>query len=143
MSCLKAFGWMSRCFVAGLLAIAISGAASAGVKPGDPKPFLGQWMVAFPEGADVIVNKPVIACADPAVISAGPDGMISIRTPKGDAGNWAVKSFGGKNPLWRDDDIVQTLVAEWIDADKFLLAGKDASGAKTDWKNAKQLTRCK
>ncbi len=127
---------------AGALLMLGLGATSAGVKPGDPKPFLGEWMMAFPESAGNIVNKPIISCDDLAVISAGPDGMISIRTPKGDAGNWAVKSFGKRNPLWRDDDIVQTLVAEWIDGDRFLLAGKDASGAKTDWSNAKQWTRC-
>ena len=119
------------------------GGAVAEVKPADPKPFIGAWSIAFPEGAGVIVNKPDVAWDNPAVISAGPNDMISIRTPKGDAENWAVKSFGGRNPLWRDDGFDQTLVADWIDADRFLLAGKDASGIKTDWTRAKQWTHCK
>jgi hypothetical protein len=137
----KAVDGPRRFFLTALLAVGCSaiavGSAVAGVKPADPKPFIGEWAIAFPEGAGVIVNKPDTTCDAPAIISAGPDGMISIRTPKGDAGNWAVKSFGGRNPLWRDDGVDQTLVADWIDGDRFLLAGKDASGIKTDW------TRCK
>lgn len=128
--------------IAGLMSLASVNVALAGVKPGDPKPFHGNWAIAFPDGAGVIVNKPDTTCDAPAVISPGPNDMIAIKTPKGDAGNWAVKVFGGKNPWWRDDDIQQTLVAQWLNADAFLLAGKDTSGIKTDWDGAKQWTRC-
>ena len=143
----KAVDGSRRFVLAAVLAVGFNatalGGAVADVKPADPKPFIGAWAIVFPEGAGVIVNKPDTTCDAPAIISAGPNGMISIRTPKGDAGNWAVKSFGGRNPLWRDDGVDQTLVADWIDGDRFLLAGKDASGIKTDWTRAKQWTRCK
>lgn len=78
------------------------GNAVTKVKPADSKPFIGAWSIALPEGAGVIVNKPDVGWDNPAVIKAGSNDMISIRTPKGDAGNWAVKSIGGRNALWRE-----------------------------------------
>ena len=122
-----------RYFLGAVFAICCSGialgGAVVGMKPADPKPFIGEWAIAFPEGAGVIVNKPDATCDAPAVISAAPNGMISIRKPKGDAGNWALKSFGGRNPLWRDDEVDQTLVADWIDSNRFLLASKPIGSA--------------
>lgn len=139
MQCSKLF---ASAIIAGLLTLTSVTTVLADVKPGDPKPFHGTWTIAFPEGAGVIVNKPDTTCDAPAIITPGPNDMITIKTPKGGAGNWAVKSFGDKTPWWRDDDIQQTLVAKWINANAFLLAGKDASGIKTDWDGAKQWTRC-
>jgi hypothetical protein len=119
------------------------GDAVTKVKPADSKPFIGTWSMAFPAGAGVIANRPDVACDNPAVINAGSNDMIFIRTPKGDAGNWAIKSIGGRNVRRRDNGFDQTLVADRIDADHFLPGGKDASVIKTDWTRAKQWTRCK
>ena len=110
--------------------------------PGDPEPFVGEWAIAFPEAEGVIVNRPDATCEAPATIALDPDGLIVVTTPGGGAGTWAVKDFGERNPWWLDDDVAVTMVAEWIDGDRFLLAGKDASGINTDWQRAKQWTRC-
>lgn len=119
------------------------GDAVAAVKPADPKPLIGARSIAFLEDAGVIIKKPDLPCDNPSVISAGPNDMISNRIPKWDAVNWAVKPFGGRNPLRRDNGFDQTLIPDWIDADRFPFAGKDASGVKTDWIRAKQWTRWK
>ena len=71
----KAVDGPRRFFLTALLAVGCSaiavGSAVAGVKPADPKPFIGEWAIAFPEGAGVIVNKPDTTCDAPAIISAG------------------------------------------------------------------------
>ena len=79
--------FLGAAFAIGCSGIALGGAV-AGVKPADLKPFIGEWAIAFPEGAGVIVNKPDATCDAPA------------------------KGFYGRNPLWRDDDVDQTLVAD-------------------------------
>ena len=131
------------------LAMVVSGAVALGVasaiaqpKPADPSDFIGKWQVGFQEGEGVIVNELSISCEDPAVITQVADHMIRVTTPGGGDSTWAVKSFGKNFPWWQDDDVQVTMVAKWVDIDAFILAGKDASGVKTDWKNAKQWTQC-
>ena len=114
--------------------------AAADVKPAAAAPFAGSWQIAFPDGEDVIVNVPQVTCDDPAVITALDEDTLHARTPGGDMGNWDVKTFGGRFPWWRDDGA--SLVTEWVRDDAFLLAGKDASGIRADWANARQWTRC-
>ena len=120
------------------------GAASAIAqpKPTDPSEFVGKWQVGFQEGEGVIVNELSISCDNPAVITQVGDHMIRVTTPGGGDSTWAVKLFGENYPWWKDDDVQVTMVAKWVDFDAFVLAGKDASGVKTDWKNAKQWTQC-
>ncbi len=114
--------------------------AAADVKPAEAAPFAGSWQIGFPHGDGVIVNVPQVTCDDPAVITALDEDTLHARTPGGDMGNWDVKAFGGRFPWWREDG--QAVVADWVREDAFLLAGKDASGIKTDWANARQWTRC-
>ncbi|MEZ5936666.1 MAG: hypothetical protein R3C52_00430 [Hyphomonadaceae bacterium] len=110
------------------------------VTDADAAPFIGAWMIAFPDDPGVIVNRPDATCENPAVIERVDEHRIHVRTPGGDMGEWDVKAFDGRNPWWRDDGM--TLVTEWRNDDAFLLAGKDFTGVRTDWKNAKQWTRC-
>lgn len=114
--------------------------AMADVEPADAAPFVGRYQIAFPDGEDVIVNVPQVACDDPAVIEAVDEDTIHVRTPGGDMGHWDVKAFDGRFPWWREDGA--TLVTDWVREDAFLLAGKDASGIRSDWANARQWTRC-
>ena len=123
------------------IATAIAPHAAAQVTDASADPFAGRWMIAFPDTQGVIVNRPDATCENPAVIEkTGPHSM-RVRTPGGDMGEWKVKAFGGRNPWWRDDN--QSVVAEWKTDDVFLLAGKDSSGIRSDWANARQWTRCK
>lgn len=115
--------------------------AGADVKNANAAPFAGDWMIAFPEGEGVIVNVPIVTCDQPAMIEQVGDTSIHVVTPGGDMGVWEVKSFGGKNPWWQENS--ESLLADWIGEDAFLLAGRDATGIKADWANAKQWTRCK
>lgn len=109
-------------------------------------PYVGDWQIAFPEGEGVIVNVPSASCDNPASITAVDETRISARTPEGDMGEWDVKSFGQNFPWWQTDpttgQLTYSLVTRWVRDDAFILAGKDASGWKTDWDNAKQWTRC-
>ena len=114
--------------------------ALADVEPAKAAPFVGAWQIAFPDGEGVIVNVPQVSCDDPAVIHQVDEDTLHARTPGGDMGNWDVKAFGGRFPWWREDGA--SLVADWVREDAFLLAGKDASGIRADWENAKQWTRC-
>lgn len=114
--------------------------ALADVAPDRAAPFVGEWQIAFPDSDGVIVNVPQVSCDDPAVITALDEDTLHARTPGGDMGSWDVKAFDGRFPWWREDG--QALVADWVRGDAFLLAGKDASGIKTDWANARQWTRC-
>ncbi|MBY9066386.1 hypothetical protein K1X12_05720 [Hyphomonas sp. WL0036] len=114
--------------------------ALADVEPADAAPFVGRYQIAFPDGEDVIVNVPQVSCDNPAIIEAVDEDTIHVRTPGGDMGNWDVKAFDGRFPWWREDGA--TLVTDWVRDDAFLLAGKDASGIRSDWARAKQWTRC-
>lgn len=125
----------------GFLAASMTGAAFAeDAVPALATPFAGSWMIAFPDAEGVIVNVPDADCDTPAMIEAVSEYRIHVATPGGDMGEWDVMAFGGRNPWWADSG--QSLVAEWISEDAFLLAGKDAGGIMSDWANAKQWTRC-
>ena len=116
--------------------------AMAQPKPADASQFVGKWQVGFQEGEGVIVNELSISCDNPAIITQTSDHMIRVMTPGGGDSNWAVKEFGDALPWWKDDDVQVTMVAKWVEWEAFILAGKDSSGVKTDWDNAKQWTRC-
>jgi len=110
--------------------------AAAEVKPAEAAAFAGSWHIGFPDGDGVIVNFPQVSCDDPAVITGLDEGTLHARTPGGDKGNWDVKAFGGRFPWWREYG--QAVVANWVGEDAFLLAGRDASGIRTDWPHARQ-----
>ena len=133
----RTFAWL----VSAVITLSATG-AMAQPKPADASQFAGNWQVGFQEDEGVIVNKPSITCDDPAVITQVGDHMIRVTTPGGGDSTWAVKEFGDAFPWWQDDDIQVTMVARWIEWEAFVLAGKDSSGAKTDWDNARQWTRC-
>jgi hypothetical protein len=114
--------------------------AAADVAASNAAPFVGEWQIAFPDGEDVIVNVPSVSCDDPARIAAVGETSIHVTTPRSDIGIWEVKSFGGRFPWWQENS--ESLLAEWISEDAFLLAGRDRTGIKADWDNAKQWTRC-
>ena len=119
-----------------------AGSGLAGPEPADPSEFVGKWQVGFQTSDGDIVNNPEIDCTHPAVITQIGDHMINVKTPNGAEANWAVKLFGDAYPWWMDDDVQVTMVAKWVEWEAFLLAGKDQSGVKTDWDNARQWTRC-
>lgn len=114
--------------------------AIADVPAADAAPFVGEWQIAFPEADGVIVNVPSASCDAPARIAAAGESSIHVTTPGGDMGVWEVKSFGGRFPWWQENS--ESLLADWISDDAFLLAGRDRTGIKADWDNAKQWTRC-
>ncbi|MEZ5997805.1 MAG: hypothetical protein R3B98_03820 [Hyphomonas sp.] len=126
-----------------LLLVLVSGlvlAAAADVDPSSAAPFAGAWSIALPDSPGVIVNKPLATCDAPAMISQVDEDTIHVATPHGDMGEWAVKSFEGRNPWWREDGA--SLVAFWVTDNAFLLADKDESGIKFDWANARKWSRC-
>lgn len=122
------------------LAGLLTPSASAQAVPSEAAPFVGAYQIAFPDSDEVIVNVPQVSCEDPAIIEAVDEDTIHVRTPGGDMGRWDVKAFAGRFPWWHEDGV--SLVADWVRDDAFLLAGKDASGIRSDWENAKQWTRC-
>lgn len=131
---------MKQVLVLAALPVLFALPAAADVEPAEAAPFAGSWQIAFPDADGVIVNVPQVSCDAPAVITALDEDTLHARTPGGDMGNWDVKAFDGRFPWWREDG--QALVADWVREDAFLLAGKDASGIRTDWTNARQWTRC-
>lgn len=132
---------MRHAFTAFALFALLALPAVADVQPASAAGFAGPYQIAFPEAEGVIVNVPQVSCNDPAVIEAVDEDTIHVRTPGGDMGRWDVKAFDGRFPWWHEDGAA-TLVADRLSEDAFLLAGKDASGIRSDWKNAKQWTRC-
>jgi hypothetical protein len=126
-----------------LLAILLFGvlaapAVAADAVPGKAAPFAGRWAVAFPEGEGVIVNKPDATCDAPVVIAVAHDHFITYASPGGEAVEFEVMSFDGRNPWWTKDG--RSMVAEWKDDDRFWLAATDMG--KADWKQAKEYKRC-
>lgn len=136
---------MKRILFCALTTSLMSLTAGADVEPSPAAPFEGEWQIAFPDGEDVIVNVPDVSCDAPAIITATGETTISVVTPGGDTGEWDVKAFDGRFPWWQgdpNDPSFQSLVADWVREDAFLLAGKDRTGIRTDWARAKQWTRC-
>ena len=128
----------SICALGALILIALP--AAADVPSANAAPFVGEWQIAFPDAEGVIVNVPSASCDAPARIEAVGEASIHVTTPRGDMGEWEVKSFGGRFPWWQENS--ESLLADWISEDAFLLAGRDRTGIKADWDNARQWTRC-
>lgn len=108
--------------------------------------FAGNYMIAYPDGADVIVNVPVVTCDDPAVIAQVSDKDIDVTTPGGGMGVWEVRDFKGRHPWWKTDEngqLISSLVTEWKEDGKaFLMAEVNPMNGSALWDSARQWTRC-
>ena len=141
---------MGRMLVAALVATAGLGAMDAraedfpresysGAQNGLAAPFVGEWMLRYPEPEGTIVSEILVDCDDPVVISALGETEISYQSPAMEAPvKFALSAFAERTS-WFPDDSDSSIVV-WLTPDRFHIYPTNLGNAV--WDAPRLMVRC-
>ncbi|WP_417309597.1 hypothetical protein [Devosia sp.] len=102
-------------------------------------PFVGHWMLRYPEPEGTIVSAILVDCDDPVVIEAVDDTTIAYRSPAMDAPvQFALSAFAGRTSWFPEAG--NSSIAVWLTPDRFHIYRTDIG--KAVWDDPRLMERC-